>query len=186
MIFALAACGSSATPTMSMADAANTAAAAAWIAVTQTVAAMPTATETPVPPTPLPSPTSIPTIAFVLPTVAVPTLPAATAANPCNDPPPAKPKGTTVKVKLNNQSGGSVNLSLGMTDPNDQGECGTYGFSLSKYDAPVVTILAGCYWGYGWVTGDKPSTTQTANIMCLTDTTKTVTIAIGPETLGLQ
>jgi hypothetical protein len=89
-----------------------------------------------------------------------------------------------VNIQLRNASGGSVTLSLGMNNANDKGECGTYGFTLGKFDSPVVKVLSGCYWAYGWVTGDTPSTTQTASALCLTDTSKTVVVTIGPETVG--
>ncbi len=184
LILLLTACGAPATPTQPPVDVAGTAAALAWLSVTQTALAMPTATQVPPTSTPEPTVTPFPTVALVLPTVAPPTQPAATATNPCNDPPPIKPKGTVVSVQLKNETGGSVILSLGMNDPNTQGECGTYGFTLSRYDAPVVQVLAGCYWAYGWVTADKPSTTQTSSLLCLNDTTKTVAVTIGPETVG--
>ena len=187
-VLALSACGEPAEPTISPADLANTAVANAWIAITQTQAAIPTNTATPIPPTDTPSPT------FTL----FPTLPPAptidnsavgvaptSSNNPCYDPPPAKPKGTVVQVKLVNNSKGLVSFSMGMEEANAQGECATYSFSLGRFDQPIVTVLAACYWGFAYIT-DPTSNAKTIAPLCLYETTKTVPISIGGEVIGLQ
>ena len=186
LIIVISACGPAPVPTMSVADLQGTAVANAWIAITQTQAAIPTATRTPIPPTitftPLPSFTPYPTL---VPVAA--TLPDTSATDPCNGPAPAKPKGTTVLIKLVNKSGGNVApLSLGMTKENSLKECGIYTFSLGQYEAPVVKVLAGCYWGYGYVNGKKPSTPQTANALCVTDTSKTTAIWITKDLISFH
>ena len=129
VIFTLSACGGASEPTLTAADVEGTAVANAWIALTQTQAALPTQTPSPIPTetfTPLPTMTAP---ALILPTLAPPTLAVATnpADDPCNLPPPAEPKGLTVKVKFVNKSGGQAALSFGMNFPNKIGECGTYG-----------------------------------------------------------
>jgi len=105
--------------------------------------------------------------------------------NPCYDVPPVKPVGTVVQVRLVNNSKGLVKLSLGMENPNDQGECATYSFPLGRYEEPIVTLLAGCYWGFAYIE-DPTSNSQTIAPLCLYNTTKTVPISIGPEVIGLQ
>jgi hypothetical protein len=186
LVTLLAACGPAPEPTLSSADLASTAAADAWIAVTQTQAAIPTNTATLIPPTATFAPTFTP----------FPTLPPVQATsgssaggvatnNPCYDPPPAEPKGTLVKIKLVNHSQGLVDLNLGMENPNDQGECATYFFRLGRFDQPVVSVLAACYWGWAYIT-DPTSNARTRAPLCLFDTTKTVPIAIGAEVIGLQ
>ena len=184
VIAALTACGPEPTPTLSVEDAQNTAIAAAWAALTQTQAAMPTATETPIPPTPTltftPPPTFTP-----FPTVVPATLPDTSATDPCNEPPPAEPKGKLVKVMFLNKSDSTVNLSFGMTKENDQKECGTYSFTIGRYEEPEVTVLAGCYWGWGWVL-DPPSIAKTPDVLCVTDTSKTTSIWITSEVISFH
>jgi hypothetical protein len=191
IIITLSACGAAPAPTMNLADAQNTAVAAAWLAVTQTQAALPTvtlaptSTSTPVPPTETPA-----SIVTLFPTVppqeqSVPLAGAATV-DPCNQIPTAKPKGLLVSVKFINKTEGDVNLSFGMATPNKIGECFTYSYTLGRYDAPVVKVLAGCYWGYGWVTGNKPSTTRTTKWLCLTDPAQEPDVWIGVETINFH
>jgi hypothetical protein len=184
VIAALTACRPEPTPTLSVVDAQNTAIAAAWVALTQTQAAMPTATETPIPPTPTltftPAPTFTP-----FPTVVLATLPDTSATDPCDEPPPVEPKGAVVKVLFLNKSDSTVNLSFGMTKENDQKECGTYSFTIGRYEEPEVQILAGCYWGWGWVL-DPPSIAKTPDVLCVTDTSKTTSIWITNEVISFH
>jgi hypothetical protein len=192
-ILVISACGGpTPIPTLSVADLQGTAVANAWIAITQTQATIPTATQTPIPPTSTATLEPLPTVALLLiPTLEllpVATLPdTSTATDPCNAPAPVKPKGTTVTIKLINKSGGSVApLSLGMMKENSLKECGIYTFSLGQYDEPVAKILAGCYWGFGYVNGDKPSTPQTSDALCVTDTTKTTSIWVTKDLISFH
>ncbi|MFN8414540.1 MAG: hypothetical protein U0Z26_19330 [Anaerolineales bacterium] len=187
IVILVSACGPAPEPTLAAGDIANTAVANAWIALTATQAAIPTATAT-FPPTatftPLPTFTPIP-IPTLAPATAVPTQ----GEDPCNLPPPTKPKGTLVKVKFVNKSGGTLNLSFGMLQPNSLGECGTYGYSLGVFDEPVVTVLAGCYWAYAWVTqlnSNKPSTAKNASALCVTDPAKEPDIWITSELIAFH
>ena len=183
VIAILSACGPAATPTLSVADVQGTAVAQAWLAMTMTQAAMPTATQTPIPPTSTATFTPLPTID--IPTLAPPTLPVATAVNPCNDIPPVKPLGDTTRIQFLNKTNGRLNLSFGMTAQNSLKECGTYSFTLGKFEEPEVTVLAGCYWGYAWVL-DPPSTPQTANSLCVTDKNKTYQIWITKDLIAFH
>ena len=182
LITIISACGPAPAPTLSAADVQGTAVANAWVAITQTQAAIPTATQTPIPPTltftPLPTFTPYPTL---VPVVA--TLPDTAATDPCNEPPPVKTQGDKVKIKFVNKSNGNVTLSFGMTKENSFKECGTYSFYISKFDEPVVEVLAGCYWGYGWVDGKEPSTAQTPDVLCVTDKSKTTAVWINTEVI---
>ena len=90
--------------------------------------------------------------------------PNATPTADCNQPTPTKPKGATVQIKLVNKSGGPVGLSLGMNEANDQGECAAYSFGLRDKESVVVTILSGCYWGYGYQTAAKTRQPQAYTI----------------------
>lgn len=181
------ACGPAPEPTLSVSDIQNTAVALSWTSIAMTQAALPTATPVPPTSTPLPTPTPFPTLAAQLPTLAFgnPVVNASPTASPCDGPPPFKPVGTQAQVKLVNKSGGAVNLSLGMLEPNSSGECGTYSFSLGIYDAPVEKVLEGCYWAYAWITGNKPSTAQSTYNLCF-DTSQTRALWIGTETIGFH
>ncbi len=184
VIAGLSACGPEPTPTLSVADAQSTAIAAAWAALTQTQAAMPTATETPIPPTPTltftPPPTFTP-----FPTAVPATLPDTSATDPCDEPPPSEPKGAVVKVRFLNKSDSTVNLSFGMIKENDKKECGTYSFTIGRYEEPEVQVLAGCYWGWGWVL-DPPSIAKTADVLCVTDTSKAYSVWITKEVISFH
>ncbi len=187
IIITLSACGS-AEPDLSSDDIANTAIANAWIALTQTQAALPTAT--PVTPTSTPEPTAtlaptlppLPTIATIVqPTIAAPT------TDICNQVPPLEPKGKVTNIEFQNDSQGQVNLAFGMNTPNDKSECVTYSFGLGRGDVVSAKVLVGCYWGYGWVTGDEPSVARTGgSILCLTDPSLTYHVVITKETIYLK
>lgn len=167
IILSLSACGS-AEPTLSPQDLASTAMAEAWLVITQTQAALPTST--PIPPTNTPEPTLPPP-----PTIPIlPTLPPATVAvaptqSECNQVPPIEPQGAQVRIEIKNESNGSVNLSLGMNSPNDKKECVTYSFALANNNNPVAAnVLAGCYWGWGWVDGNEDSIARSGSqLMCM-------------------
>jgi hypothetical protein len=90
-----------------------------------------------------------------------------------------------VKIKFVNKTEGSVILSFGMAQENSLKECGTYSFSLGRYEEPEVQVLAGCYWGYAWVL-DPASIAQTPDVLCVTDTTKTTAIWISKEVIGFH
>jgi hypothetical protein len=166
-ILALAACGPAPTPTMNAADVANTAVAIAWTSLAMTQAALPTATATF---TPLPTDTPLPTFTPIpLPTLAVNNFNASPtpSTNPCNEPMPPKTNGTKVQVKFVNKSGGIADLSFGLIEKNDLGECGIYGFRLGIFDAPVVEVLTGCYWAFAYISGQKTSTAKSVQNICL-------------------
>lgn len=184
IILTLAACGPGRAPTLSADDVRNTALADAWIAISLTQAAIPTATVTPIPPsiTPLPTLTPFPT----LPLVPLTAVQAVATTDPCNQAPPVKPKGAIAQVKFVNKSGGNVNLSFGMNSPNTQAECVTYSYTLGTFAEEVVTVLAGCYWAYGWVAGKEPSTAQTIDLLCVTDPSKAPAVWIGTEVIAFH
>lgn len=185
VIVILAACGT-AEPTMSADDIANTAIADAWLAVTLTQAALPTATSVPPTFTPEPTVTPFPTLPL-LPTLAPATVAAVATTDPCNQVPPVKPQGALVNVKFVNKSDGLLNLSFGMNNPNDKGECVTYSYTLGIDSETVVTVLAGCYWGYAWVDAKTPSVARTGStILCVTDPSKTPPIWITKEAIYLH
>ena len=192
LIFILSACGggTEAAPTLSADAIAQTAVVEAWLVITQTAAAMPTAT--PIPPTNTPEPTftAQPTIALL------PTLPPSSggalvtptsSTDPCNQIPVAEPKGALVTVEIENISQGSANLAFGMTVPNDKAECFTYSFQIGRGDVMTTKVLAGCYWGYAWITGEDTSVAKSGDrIMCMTDTAFIYHVNVADETVKFK
>ena len=191
MVIILSACGPTPAPTMSAADIQGTAVSAAWTVVAMTQAAIPTAT--PIPPTETPSPTPLPTFTpLPLPTSAFPTQPVLGATpmgggptpNPCNAPVASGAPGHKIRVKFLNKSGGNVNLSFGLIEKTEFGECGVYQFSFAQNESPVVEVLEGCYWGYAWITGKKPSTSSSIYPICLKDPSHKWTVTIKADVMG--
>lgn len=185
VIISLSACGS-AEPAMSAEDIANTAMADAWISITQTQAALPTATS--IPPTFTPEPTlTLPPTLQPIPTLPPATVAAGPTTDPCNQVPPVEPQGALVNVEFENQSGGSVNLAFGMNTPNDKKECVTYSYTLGKSSVTPTKVLAGCYWGWGWVTGQTPSVAKTgSSILCLTNPNLVYHVVITQERIEVK
>lgn len=187
-ILALSACGGAeAPPEISAEDVAATALAEAWLGITQTAAAMPT--ETPVPPTFTPQPTNtvLPTLEL-LPTL--PPAPAAVVATPtseCNQIPQIEPKGALVNVEFYSEAKGSASLAFGMLSPNDKGECYTYSFSVGRGDVLNAKVLAGCYWGYAWITGEEDSVARSGDkVMCLTNASTIYKVKITKESVDFK
>lgn len=179
-----------AVPTPDVAQIQASAVAAASTMIAQTQEAMPTATEvppTPEPsPTPLPSPTlaPLPTLAFDAPTAA----PTGSTGDDCNHIFDLAATGNARSpVKINNNTKGSVNLSLGMFQKNAFGQCGYLGFTIPKGNSITVqmpqTGQGPCWWGYGWVNGPKPSTPE-GGPFCWNNTDKW-TLDIGPDVIRL-
>lgn len=168
IILIISACGS-AEPTITPQDQAATAMAEAWLVITQTQAALPTST--PIPPTFTPEPTftfvpTIPILATIPPAATVASVP---TQSECNQPPSPDLKGAQVRIEIRNDSQGSVNLSLGMNSPNGQKECVTYSFVLANNNNDTAAkVLAGCYWGWGWVEGQENSIARSGSqLMCM-------------------
>jgi hypothetical protein len=188
IITILSACAGAPEQTLGPNDIANTAFAAAWTEVYMTQAALPTST--PIPPTSTPEPTitPLPSLTPTLSNVVLGNTPALASEtpDPCDLPPPDKPKGTVVQVSFVNKSGGSANLSFGMYKPNSLGECGTYNYTLGAYETAVVKVLAGCYWGYAWITGKEPSIAKSTDPICLTDPAVIRGVTVGKEWIGID
>src|SRR5688572_33491931 len=149
----LTACGPQGTPTMAPADVQNTAVAAAWTMVAATQQAIPTAT--PLPPTETPSPTPLPTFTpLALPSLSqtVPTATKAAAAGDCLGPLNMGEAGPTVKVRIENQAGGPLTISLNLYTKNAFGQCGALSYTLGKNEKKTVSLPKGFWWAYAWIT----------------------------------
>lgn len=185
-ILILSACGGAdATPELSPEDTAATAMAEAWIAITQTAAALPT--NTPVPPTftPQPTNTAMPTIEL-LPTLPPAPVVVATATAECITIPVPEPKGALVNIEIYNESQGSATVAFGMNSANDKNECFSYSLSLGRNDVYTGKVLAGCYWGIAWITGEEQSVARSGDLMCLSDPAFIHKIKITQETFTFK
>ena len=112
---------------------------------------------------------------------------AATATPECNQIPVAEPKGTLVKVEFYSEALGSANLAFGMLSPNDKGECYTYSFSVGRGDVLSANVVAGCYWGYAWITGEEESVARSGDkIMCITDAAIIYKVKVTKETINFR
>lgn len=188
IVIMLAACGPKPAPDVDVADVQNTALAVAMTGIAMTQSAVPTFTTVPptaVLPTALPTLITLPTSALETPILAPPGNTNPTATPDCYQPPPEKLLGTQVQIRLVNKSDGPVNLSMGMYEPNDRGECFTFAFFIGEDVSEEVTILSGCYWAAGYQNGPNPSTPR-VDYICLTDTNSTRGLSINNNTIGFD
>lgn len=183
----LSACGPQATPTMNPADVQATAFAAASTMVAQTQAAIPTATL--VPPTETPSSTPAPTdTPPVLPTSSLPTLAPTTAAgnpgtDPCNAVLPADPAGRPTIIKIENQTKGSLTLSLYL-NKTPFATCGYRGYNIAKGGSVLINdLVQGCYNVSVYV-NDPKTPSKSFGYGCINDEDKW-TFVVGPEVVRL-
>ncbi len=139
----VSACGAKATPTAVPIDIPGTVAAGAATMVAETQAAIPTAT--PLPPTPTATQTNIP-----LPTntfLPVPTEGAASTSNPSAGDPcvnnvlPASLTGQKIKIRVDNPTKGTINLTVYLQSGNPQGVCGYRGYTLDAGGSLVINDL---------------------------------------------
>jgi hypothetical protein len=160
----LTACGPQGTPTMAPADVQNTAVSAAWTMVAATQMAIPTATQ--LPPTETPSPTPLPTftplplatLAGILPTATQ----ASSGTGDCLGPLNTGEAGPTTRVRIENETGGSINISLNLWTKNAFGQCGALSYTMGKNEKKIVSLPRGSWYAYAWVTlkGGSSSTSS--------------------------
>jgi len=176
-----------AAPTIDAAEVQASAMAAASTMIAMTEAAIPTATE--VPPTEIPSPTALPSpTVSSLPTIAAPTIAPTSSGEDCDHLFVLAATGNARSpVKITNLTKGPVNLSLGMFQPNAFGQCGYLGFAIPKGQSITVhmpqTGKGPCWWGYAWVNGPSPSTSE-GGPFCWNNTDKWE-LDIGPDVIKL-
>ena len=146
MAILLSACGAAATPTIAAGDVQNTAMVAALTILAETQAARPT--NTLVPPTETPTETPLPTeTPVLLPSLeATPTASqAAGSGDPCNAPLQSISGGNPAKIKIENDTGAPITLSLYL-NKTPFGDCGYRGYSIGKAGSILITdLIQGCY-----------------------------------------
>lgn len=184
----LTACGPQGTPTMAPADVQNTAVAAAWTMVAATQQAIPTATALPptetASPTPLPTftPLPLPTLSGLPPTA---TQPASVSSDPCMGPLNVSEAGPTVRMRIENDSGGTINLSLTMYQKNAFGQCGALSYAnIKKNTTKVIELPKGFWFAYAWVSlPNGSSSTASGSFELRVGDEDLLRIVVGPETI---
>jgi len=151
LLFAIAlsisACGAApATPTIDVSAIQNTAVAAAMTIIAETQAAMPTLTPIPATETPLPTDTPIVVATETLaPEATATTASASGNTDPCNAPLPPGLLGEPTKIKLENNTGAPVTVSIYM-NLTPFGQCGFRGYNIGKGGATTITDMPqACY-----------------------------------------
>lgn len=161
----LAACGGQAEPTLSPEDVQGTAVSSAWTMVAMTQEAIPT--NTPIPPTETPSPTPFPTETPIpLPTqeliIPTATQAASSGGGTCAGPLNMGEAGPTSRVRVENETGGSVTLSLNLST-NQFGQCGALSYQYSKGAKSIINLPRGDWWAYAWITTSDGASTASCS-----------------------
>jgi hypothetical protein len=132
-----------------------TAVAAAYTIVAQTQAAIPTSTP---PPSPTVTATNTPNATTTLPPL--PTLGATFTPSPIGSGPvdpcinallPDTLTGNPIKIRVDNPTQGTINLSVYLQSGNPQGVCGYRGYTLAAGGSLVISdLVEGCYTLWAW------------------------------------
>jgi len=187
----ISACGAKATPTAVSIDIPGTVAAGAATMVAETAAAIPTAT--PLPPTAIPTNTLgvIPTFA-PLPTLdatytPIPSGNSNAGNDPCvNNVLPASLTGQTIKIRIDNPTKGTINLTVYLQHGNPQGVCGYRGYTLTAGGSLVINdLVEGCYSLWAWNPDPKNYFMVTNGTSCL-DSSNSWTFDITPNGIRLR
>ena len=168
-ILIISACGAPpAPPTANLTDLQSTAVAAASTLMAETQAAIPTAT--------LPSPTATitNTPAFTATLPSLPTLGATftsipAAQDPCiNKVLPDSLPGQTIKIRIDNPTKATINVSVYLQSGNPQGVCGYRGYTLTAGQSLVINdLVEGCYSIWAWNPDPKDYFMVTNGTSCL-------------------
>lgn len=187
----LTACmGQPAEPTMSPADIEGTAVSAAMTMVAQTQAAIPT--PTPVPPTETPSPTPLPT--FTPEPIFIPTmeliLPTATksSSDSCLKPLNMGEAGPTTPMRIENQSGGTIEwLSLNLST-NAFGQCGALSYNnIKPNEKRTIALPRGSWWAWAGIKYKNGSSSNASGSFILRPADNDLLrIIVGSETISAK
>ena len=188
----ISACGageSQATPTINPVDLQSTLVAAASTLVAETQAAIPTAT---IPPTA--TLTSTPAFTPTIPPL--PTLGATFTASPVPNPYvgdpcintllPASLEGEKIKIRIDNPTRGTINVSVYLQQSGPQSVCGYRGYTLTAGDSLVIgDLIEGCYSLWAWNPDPKEYFMVTNGTHCL-DTSQPWAFDITPNGINLK
>lgn len=188
----ISACGageSQATPTINPVGLQSTLVAAASTLVAETQAAIPTAT---IPPTA--TLTSTPAFTPTIPPL--PTLGATFTASPVPNPYvgdpcintllPASLEGEKIKIRIDNPTRGTINVSVYLQQSGPQSVCGYRGYTLTAGDSLVIgDLIEGCYSLWAWNPDPKEYFMVTNGTHCL-DTSQPWAFDITPNGINLK
>ena len=188
----ISACGAGetqATPTINPVDLQSTLVAAASTPVAETQAAIPTAT---IPPTA--TLTSTPAFTPTIPPL--PTLGATFTASPVPNPYvgdpcintllPASLEGEKIKIRIDNPTRGTINVSVYLQQSGPQSVCGYRGYTLTAGDSLVIgDLIEGCYSLWAWNPDPKEYFMVTNGTHCL-DTSQPWAFDITPNGINLK
>lgn len=188
----ISACGAGetqATPTINPVDLQSTLVAAASTLVAETQAAIPTAT---IPPTA--TLTSTPAFTPTIPPL--PTLGATFTASPVPNPYvgdpcintllPASLEGEKIKIRIDNPTRGTINVSVYLQQSGPQSVCGYRGYTLTAGDSLVIgDLIEGCYSLWAWNPDPKDYFMVTNGTHCL-DTSQPWAFDITPNGINLK
>lgn len=186
----ISACGSQETPTVDVKDLQSTMLAAASTLVAATEAAIPTGT--PLPPTATVTNTPVATNTFL----PLPTLGATFTLSPVgnsggNDPCvnnvlPASLTGNTIKIRVDNPTKGTINLTVYLQSGNPQGICGYRAYILNAGGSLVINdLIEGCYSLWAWNPDPKDYFMVTNGTSCL-NTSSNWTFDISKNGISLR
>lgn len=164
----ISACGVKETPTANPVDLQSTMLAAASTLVAETQAAIPTST--PLPPTGTLTNTPLPTNTFL----PLPTEGATVTANPSDRDPCINQKlpdtltGNPIKIRVDNPTKATINLTIYLQSGNPQGICGYRGYALAQGGSLVINdLVEGCYSLWAWNPDPKGYFMVTNGTSCL-------------------
>ena len=192
VILIISACSANApqsTPTINLADLQGTIVAAGSTLVAETQAAIPTAT---IPPTATMTNTS----AFTATMPPLPTLgatftpspaPNPYAGDPCiNNLLPAPLEGEKIKIRIDNPTKGTINVSVNLQQSGPGSVCGYRGYTLAAGGSLVIgDLIVGCYSLWAWNPDPKDYFMVTNGTHCL-DISQTWVFDITPNGINLK
>ena len=169
-------------PTIDQAALQGTAISAASTVMAETLVAIPTAT---LPPSPTATVTNtpVPTNTFIpLPAPGEAITATAGVVDPCvNKRLPDKLTGNTIKIRIDNPTKWTINLSVYLQSGNPQGICGYRGYVLTTGQSLVITdLIEGCYTLWAWNPDPKNYFMVTNGTSCL-DASQNWTFDIVPN-----
>ena len=168
-------------PTINPVDLQVTAISAASTIIAETQAAIPTITS--IPPTATVTNSPVPTNTFIpLPTEGAASTPNPGAVDPCIDKVlPGKLTGKPIKIRIDNPTKATINLTVYLQSGNPQGVCGYRGYTLTAGESLVITdLVEGCYSLWAWNPDPKDYFMVTNGTSCL-DNSKNWTFDIIPS-----
>ena len=182
------ACGGApqATPTIDPVDLQNTAVAGAFTLVAETQAAIPTAT--PPPSTATVTNTPAGTATFPpLPTLGATFTASPAAVDPCfSNLLPASLEGEKIKIRIDNPTRGTINVSVYLQQSSPGSVCGYRGYTLTAGQSLVIAdLVEGCYSLWAWNPDPKDYFMVTNGTSCL-DKSQTWTFDITTSGIRLR